>query len=247
MPRITLDESYPEGGNMRQFFAFAALVLALSSTAALAVDVPIGSTSVDLVEGSFDASGELIATVDRSITFTEDGSADVWGTGTVTSNVFRQAGGNLLFQYTVHDVDFPEHDTSQWNLVSVTLNDFGTFATDVRGDTTGLVAARTDGSLLISTSDQIHNDHDIMIRTDATDFDQNGFLSIATTVIEPVFGSPSASATGLFQPVLGDGGGGGGGGGGTQIPLPAGAPAGAMLLGCAGAVRAWIRRRVRLQ
>jgi hypothetical protein len=193
---------------MRLFFAFVAFVavaIVLSVAPAVAVDVPIGSTNVDLVDGPFDATGELLATVDRSITFTESGSAEVWGTGTVTSNVFRQAAGNLLFQYTVHDVDFPDHDTSQWNLLSVSLSDFGTFATDVRGDSTGLVAARTDGNLFISTSDQIHNDHDIMIRTDATDFDQNGQLSIATTVIEPVFGSPSASASGLFQPVVGDG------------------------------------------
>ena len=220
---------------MRIVISFAVALLVLSVVPASAVIVPIGSTGTDLVEGPFDDSGELIASVVRNITFAENGSSEVWGTGTVTSNVFRQAAGNLLFQYLI-EAQFPDHADSQWNLVGVGLGDFGTFLTDIKGDNTGLGAARTDGGLFISTSGQGHNDHNIVIKTDALNFDQGGQVSISTTVIEPVFGSPSASATGLFQPAVG---------GGTPIPLPATAPAGAALLGCAGTVRAWMRRRGR--
>jgi hypothetical protein len=208
--------------------AAAALAIALIDSPALATIVPINTDSVELQEEPFDESGELLEEIVKDLVLAENG--ETWMTGTVTSRVYRQAGGNLLFQYMAHNLTFdPEHESQDFHLVSAGLGNFGTFLVDVKGGP-GLDASRGTDALFIGSSAEQH-DFNLLIRTDAEHYDRGGSFFVDTTITFPIFGSPDGGVTGVFQPVAA-----------TVIPLPAAAPVGAMMLGCLGAAQAWVRR-----
>jgi len=169
---------------------------------------------------------------------------------TFNSQVLRDpATSRLTFVYSFDQTGatFPVTLT---NIASaLTLGSFGSFATDVSSDTALTVDRAADGSTItgnVAAGDTVQLPL-IAIATDATAFDNNGSAdgSVSGDVLSGETGTTPVTATfaatGIFQPVVDDGGGGGGGGGGA-IPLPAGVWLGLVALAGSGAATRFRRK-----
>lgn len=229
------------------------LVLSLVPVVATAAPVPPGgAVSIDFVEDFQLPTGGQLAqkvidfTLNYPIPAGSTAGPAPTTTGTLTSTVYRDSGGGLVF---VYDIDVVNADTYLDETSILAVGTFAGFDTDVTGVIKRFqyfTASRSaDGSTISSeTGEGIGGAPVIVVGTDATAFDDNGTARYQAgaefLVTEP--GDPDdvrqvaidtfVDLPGVYQPIADDGG---PGPTPNPIPLPPAAWAALATIGAFGA------------